>query len=443
MRFQPISRRTALKGAAALPLLGLAGSAGARRAGAQSETTLTVWDNWTRDVDNQMLESLNKKFEEAHPGLKIVRTNKSFDDLKATAKLALSSDDGPDVVQINQGLSDMGAMVKAGILTDLTPIAEKYGWNKILPPSMAARNRFSADGKLFGQGNLYGMPITAEFIGVYYNKEKAANLGDLPKTFDAFEASLKAAKDAEEVPIQFGDLDGWPAIHTYGEIQHEYVTKGYLDDFIYGRNDVSFVIPENQDAAAKLQDWVKAGYFTPDFSGIGYDDSWQGFEGGKGVYLITGSWISGELKAAGADGKFGFFLMPPLAEDKPNLHVAGTGMAYAIRKTSPQQELAADYINFLVSPEAADVLATTGIIPLAVDPAKVEAGTLYADIVAAWQHILSTDTAGHYLDWASPTFYDTIVAGLTDLMGLNITPEEFVQQMQDDYGAFIEGQAAS
>jgi raffinose/stachyose/melibiose transport system substrate-binding protein len=80
---------------------------------------------------------------------------------------------------------------------------------------------------------------------------------------------------------------------------------------------------------------------------------------------------------------------------------------------------------------------------LAVDPAKVEAGTLYADIVAAWQHILSTDTAGHYLDWASPTFYDTIVAGLTDLMGLNITPEEFVQQMQDDYGAFIEGQAAS
>ncbi|HEX5500860.1 MAG TPA: extracellular solute-binding protein, partial [Thermomicrobiales bacterium] len=232
-------------------------------------------------------------------------------------------------------------------------------------------------------------------------------------------------------------------IHTYGEIQHEYVTKQYLDDFIYGRNDVSFVIPENQDSAGRLQDWVKAGYFTPDFSGIGYDDSWQAYEGGKGVYMITGSWISGEMKAGGADGKFGFFLMPPLAADKPNLHVAGTGMAYAIRKSSSQQELAAEYINFLVSPESADVLATTGIIPLAVDPAKVEPGTLYADIVAAWQHILTTDTAGHYLDWASPTFYDTIVASLTDLMGLNITPEEFVQQLQDDYGAFIAKQDAS
>ncbi|HEX5500896.1 MAG TPA: hypothetical protein VFX03_16785, partial [Thermomicrobiales bacterium] len=80
MRTDAFSRRTALKGAAALSLLGLAGApAHAPRAAAQTATTLRVWDNWTRDVDNEMLESLNKKFEEAHPGLTIERTNKSFD----------------------------------------------------------------------------------------------------------------------------------------------------------------------------------------------------------------------------------------------------------------------------------------------------------------------------------------------------------------------------
>ncbi len=436
MRTGTHSRRTMLKATAGAAALGLAGARPAARRAAAQETTLTVWDNWTRDVDSAMIDKLNAAFTE-QTGIKLNRTSKSFDDLKATAKLALSSDDGPDVVQINQGLSDMGAMVKAGILSDLTPLSKQFGWDKVLPPSMAARNSFSADGKVFGEGNLWGMPITAEFVGVYYSKQKMADLGLKPATtFDEFEQSLAAAKAKGEIPIQWGDLDGWPAIHTYGTIQHLYVDKAYLDDFIYGRNNVSFVIPENVKAGEKSQEWVKADYFTPDFAGIGYDDSWTAFKGGQGLYMITGSWISAELKNA-ADPGFGFMLMPPLAADKPNLHVAGTGMAYAIRKSSAQQDAAAQYINFLVSKPSADELATTGIIPLAVDPALAPEGSLYGDIVAAWQSIMKNDTAGHYLDWATPTFYDTIVAGLTDLFGLNITPEQFVQQMQDDYGKFL------
>lgn len=433
------SRRTMLKATAGAAALGLAGARPSTRRAAAQDKKLVVWDNWTRDVDSKMIEELNAEFTK-QTGIALDRSSKSFDDLKSTAKLALSSEDGPDIVQINQGLSDMGAMVKAGILTDLSPLAKQYGWDKVLPPSMAARNSFSPDGKLFGEGDLFGMPITAEFVGVYYNKQKLTDLGlEFPATFDDMEKSLAAAKEKGEVPIQFGNLDGYPVIHTYGSIQHLYVTKEYLDDFIYGRNNVSFDIPENVKAGEKSQEWVKAGYFTPDFQGIGYDDSWQAFKGGKGLYMITGSWISGELATA-PDPGFGFKLMPPLSADKKNLHVSGTGMAYAIRKSSPQQDAAAQYINFLVSPAAADKLATTGIIPLAVDPAKAKPGSLYADIVAGWEAILTNDTAGHYLDWATPTFYDTIVAGLTDLFGLNITPEQFVQQMQDDYGKFLAGQ---
>ncbi len=433
-----ISRRTLAKAAAGAAAIGVASPAFARRAGAQ-ETTLTVWDSWTRDVDSALIEQLNQEFMEANPGVTIERVVKGFDDLKATAKLAMSSDDGPDLVQINQGLSDMGAMAKAGILTSLDDYAEQYGWKDKLSAGMIARHSFAEDGTVFGEGVFYGMPLTAEFIGVYYNKQKFADAGiEIPQTFADLEAALQTLQAAGEAPIVFGNLEAWPAIHTYGEIQGLYVDTAYLDDFIFGRNDVSFETPENIQAAAKLQEWVAAGYFTPDFSGIGYDDSWAQFKSGTGALMITGSWISGEL-ATSEDPAFGFFLFPAEEAGDVKPVVAGTSMAYAIRQGSPNADLAASYIDFLVSDRAAEGFSEVGIVPIGVDPEKVTEDTLYADVVAAWTQINTTDAAGHYLDWATPTFYDTITAGLTELLANAVTPEEFAAKLQADYGAFIAG----
>lgn len=420
-----------------LTMAGASASSLAGRVAAQEPVTLTVWDSWVRDVENEVIETLNAEFEAANPGVTIERTSKSFDDMKATAKLALSSADGPDLAQVNQGLSDMGAMVQAGILADLTPYAEEYGWLDILSPSLAARQSFSEDGEVFGEGNLYGMPLTAEFVGVYYNKAKLEAAGlSLPTTLAEFESALQTLKDAGEIPIQFGNLEAWPAIHTYGQIQHEYVTRQYLDDFIYGRNNVSFVTPENEEAAAKLQEWVDAGYFTPDFAGIGYDDSWQAFKSGEGAFMITGSWISGELAVA-EDQAFGFFLFPPLEEGQVNMQVAGTSLAYAIREDSPNRDLAAKYVDFLLSDRAVEAWMEAQVVPLGVKSDQVEAGTLYGDLVAGWNRIQTTNSAGHYLDWATPTFYDTLTAALTELMGGAIDPATFVQTLEEDYAAYL------
>ncbi len=41
-----------------------------------------------------------------------------------------------------------------------------------------------------------------------------------------------------------------------------------------------------------------------------------------------------------------------------------------------------------------------------------------------------------YLDWATPTFYDTVTAAVQELMAQRITPEEFVAKIQEDYADF-------
>lgn len=406
---------------------------------AQDDITLRVWDINTRDVENDVINALIAEFEEAHPGVTVDRVAKSLDDLKVTTALALDSEDGPDVVQVNQGLSDMGTFVKAGLLLDLTSYAQKYGWFDKISPGIVARNSFTADGAVFGEGNLYGVPPVAELVGVFYNRQMFADAGvSVPTTFAEFEAILQQFADAGITPIAFGNLDGWPAIHTYSEIQNLYITRDYLDDFIFGRNNVSFNTPENIQAAQMFQAWVDAGYFTEFSEGIGYEDSWRLLASGQGAMMITGSWLSGELANVGDPNAFGFFLVPPVEAGQPRMSVGGTSLGYGIRATSTNPNLAAEYIDLMMSDRAAELWIEAGIVPVQpVDPSLVEEGTLFADVVNAWNYLNETDGVGHYLDWATPTFYDTITVSLQELLAKQLTPEEFAQKLDEDYQAYL------
>ena len=405
-----------------------------------AETTLVVWDQFYRDVESQVMETLNAEFEAAHPGVKIERVVKTLDDLKVTLKLALAEEDGPDVAQVNQGRSDMGAMVEAGLLLPLNDYASQYNWGERFSSSVASRNSFTEDGKIFGQGNLYGVSPTAEVVGVYYNKTIFdANGWTVPTTFDEFETLLATIKAAGVTPISFGSLDGWNAIHEFSAVQHLLVTPEYINDFVYGVNNVSFDIPENQEAARIMQDWVDKGYFTDGFPGIGYDDSNKAFKAGQGAMTITGSWLTGEL-LTDTDQQFGFFLLPA-NPGHTRMAIGGVGVPFSIRKTTAQPDLAAEYLDWMISPRAAELWAGVGMLPAMpmAEGVTVEASPLFTDTMVAWNTINSENMVGHYIDWATPTFYDTIVAELQKLFGKMTDPAAFTAAVQVDYAAFLAG----
>lgn len=408
---------------------------------APAEVKLVVWDQFYRDVESGVIDQLNKEFEASHPGVKIERVTKTLDDLKVTLKLAISQTDGPDVAQVNQGRSDMGAMVQEGLLLPLNDYSAKYKWDERFSTSVTSRNSFSEDGKTFGQGNLYGVSPTAEVVGVYYNKTMFEKNGwKVPTTLDEFTALLGTIKAAGETPIAFGDLDGWNGIHEFSSIQHLLVTREYINDFVYGVNNVSFDTPENQEAATIVQGWAKSGYFTEDFLGIGYDDTTKLFKSGKGAMTITGSWLAGEL-LADTDQKFGFFLMPQKTADTPAMAIGGVGIPYAIRKTSTNADVAAEYLDWMISPRAAQLWADLSTVPAMPLPAdyKIEQGSLFGDTVNAWNLINKDNGVGHYIDWASPTIYDVLNAQLQILFADKSTGAEFTAAIQKDYAAFLAG----
>ena len=157
--------------------------------------TLVVWDQFHRDVEGKVMDTLNTEFEAAHPGVKIERVVKVLDDLKITLPLAFTQADGPDVAQVNQGRNDMGSMVEGGLLLPLNKYVTQFNWGKVVSSSVAKRNSFTTDGKTFGQGEVFGVSPTAEVVGVYYNKSMFKEHGwDVPTTFEDFEALLADRK---------------------------------------------------------------------------------------------------------------------------------------------------------------------------------------------------------------------------------------------------------
>ena len=399
--------------------------------------TLTVWDQECCQV-SKVWDQLNAEFEQEYPNVTIKRVNRDFGELKALLRLAIAGPKGPDIVEVNQGWPDMGQLVKAGLLLPLDNFAEAYGWTDRVSENVLAVSRWSPDGAQFGTGNLYGYTTFGEIIGVYYNARKLEDLGlAVPTTFDGFEQALAAAKQAGEVPIQFGNNDAFPGIHEYVVIQDQTAEVGYLTDLVFGLHgtDLSFDTPENLAAATTLQDWAGKGYFTPGFGGGGYDDAVANFADGEGVFMITGNWIVESLGADSPD--FGFFVMPPMDAGAPPVATGGAGFPLSIAAGAEHPDAAAAYVDWMTSDHAADLLLPTGQIPLRIGtPVQAEEGTVLADVVGAAASVSDANGMVPYLDWATPTFYDTTTAAIQELMADRITPQEFVSRIDADYAAF-------
>lgn len=406
---------------------------------ASSETTLVVWDQFYREEESKVIETLNAEFIAAHPGVKIQRETKVLADLQMTIKLALSESDGPDVAQVNQGRSDMGALVEAGLLLPLDDYLAQYGWGNVFSTSVASRNSFTPDGNTFGQGSLFGVSPTAEVVGVYYNKGIFKDNGwSVPTTFEDLEQLLADIKAAGLTPISFGSLDGWNAIHEFSAIQHLLVSLDYINNLTYGVNNVSFDTAENRQAAEILSNWAKAGYFSEGYAGIGYDDSNNLFKSGEGAMTITGSWFAPELMT-GTEEEFGFFLLPGFS-GKATMAIGGVGVTFAIRKSTEHADLAAEYLNWMISPRAAELWAEIGMLPAMSLPAesKVNTDNLFGETLFAWDTINKNNAVGHYIDWATPTFYDTLVSELQKLLGGISTPADFTAAVEVDYANFLQ-----
>jgi raffinose/stachyose/melibiose transport system substrate-binding protein len=399
--------------------------------------TLTVWDQEVRGGQNEQMERLNAAFQQQYPNITIKRDSRSFDDLATTLRLALSGNDAPDVVQANNGRADMGAFVAAGELLPLGPWARAYGWDQRYPESVSQYVSYTPDGKVFGEGEMYGLPQVGEVVGIYYNPAELQRLGvAVPTTWEQFEAALAAVKAAGTTPIALGNVEGWPALHVFGTVQDQLVPADQITDLAFGRKGASWTTPENTQAAQRVAEWARAGYFTDGVNGIDDNQAWQAFARGEAAFLIGGSWYAADLEAA--MGQNVRFMPPPPPAGLPVSATGGTGLPFAITSATDAPDAAAAYLDFITSSDAMQVLAETGNLPVVDTAAQTPPAGLSRDVFAAFAAVADGGRLLPYLDYATPTMGDTMGAALQDLLSGAQPPEAVLSKVEADYAAFVE-----
>ncbi|MFE7505088.1 ABC transporter substrate-binding protein [Promicromonospora sp. NPDC057488] len=411
--------------AGAMALAGCTGQSGAG-GGDTDDSTLTIWHY--ENEDSAMGKAWAKAieiFEEENPDVTVDVEKQTFEQIQKNAKIVLTGDDVPDVMEFNKGNATAGQLAAQGLLAPLTDAATERGWDEKLSGSLATTATYDEQG-LMGSGEWYGVPNYGEFVGVYYNKEMLADLGlEVPTTLDEFEDVLAAFKKEGITPLAEAGAE-YPLGQLWYELVLAYGDRALVDDYQLFANDVDFHNDAMTQATEKLDEWIDKGYIASDSAALTAEDMGVSFIDGTYPLMVSGSWWFGRL-AAETEADWGQFNFPG-----NTLHTGSSGNLWVVPANADSPSLAEEFIDITLRPEVQNVLATEGGLPVAGDPSVIE-DQRTRELTENFQAILDQDGLAYYPDWPVAGYYDVIVSELQSLVNRSKTPDEVLDGLQSSY----------
>ncbi|CAG7646550.1 ABC transporter substrate-binding protein [Actinacidiphila bryophytorum] len=408
----------------------LLASCGSSGGGAGDGRTLRLWHY--EAPNSAMGIAWNQavaEFKKSHPGVKVEFEAKGFEQIQKTASMVLNSDGAPDVMEYNKGNATAGLLARQGLLTDLTPEVTKYGWDKLLSPSVSTTSRYSAQG-IMGSGNWYGVPNYGEYAMVYYNKDLFASNGvKVPTTPEEFTAALAAFKAKGITPLADSGAE-YPAQQYLYQLALSKADRAWVDAFELYKGKADFHDAAWTYAADTFADWVSKGYIAKTSSGAKAEDAGVSFISGRSPMFFSGSWWFGRFKD---ENKFawGTFLWPG-----SKLTPGSGGNLWVVPKNAKNKQLAYDFIDITMKKGVQNALGNNGGIPVAADPSAITDPQSKA-LIGDFTTVSGADGLAFYPDWPVPGFYDVLVSAVQKLITGSAKPDDVLDQLQKAYDAGI------
>jgi multiple sugar transport system substrate-binding protein len=249
------------------------GSAGS----STSSGTYTIWDPYPQFTAGSAWTTLLDTCGRS-AGVTVKRTAYDTTDLTSKALLAAQQGVSPDVLIVDNPV--VSTLAEAGILTDNS--------TSHLDTSTVQTNLMGA-GQY--QGKTYGVPIGANTLALYYNKDILQAAGVDPSAITdwaTLNSALAKVKAAGKTGITFS------AIGTEeGSFQFE--------PWFWGAGaDLTNLSSTQAVAALSLwTGWVKDGYAPDSVLNDTQTTSWQEFAAGKTAFAENGTWQLGNAAKAG------------------------------------------------------------------------------------------------------------------------------------------------
>jgi raffinose/stachyose/melibiose transport system substrate-binding protein len=403
--------------------------------------TLTQW-NWETEADDPgghaLVPVAINEFEKQYPKWKVTNREMTLEEQTDSLPLSLNGSSAPDVTETNEGFGSMGRLVTDKLLLNLADYNKLYGWSKKVGTVPLQYNSFSADGKFFGQGNVYGVPWSAAPLGVFYNKTLLKKAGaTIPTNWNQFFADLPLLKKAGITPMAYsgGQPTAYQPVHTFYMLADAFTPAATSINFVFhkGKNP-SINVPGYVKAATTFQSWAKDGYLQPGYAGLSDTQALNYFTSGKAGFFIEGEWYISSVQS-GLHDQAGFWEPPTIT--------GGPGEGYSIPSKSSSPDAAAAFINILLGPKIQKANLKEGEVPV-VPPSQSVLKTFPPMIQAAtngWTAAVKHDQLVPFLDYATPNYLNQEMAAVQELLGGGLAPKSMISQLQSDYEQYWQGKS--
>ena len=389
-----------------------------------------VWDQFEaygQTAAGPAMEEILQAWKDKHPDVYVSRSIFGGGwPVREAVELALTSGRAPDVFYSWPSGAGLTAYAKEGYLLDLTPYADKYGWWDRLPDWAMQRNMYD--------GKLYAYPWEQDLEYVYYNTGVFKELGlDVPKSFDDVLNFCSAAQKAGYIPIAFGNATQWPAANNFTDLTALVGGRQVGLEVLQGKS--KWNRPELVEALNDLIKMADAKCFTPGFNGVNFDEALGQFYSRKAAAVWTGTWVVHDMVANAPKGELDIFYFPQIKPDHPQATHMSEGSAFYIWAKSANADLAADYIDFITSPDWLKTWIEKGFtIPIQKEPINWDQYNVDPVIKKAFSigQGMQDRNVDAFHTTVAPNVVQWLYQGMQGVLTHDITPEEFLDKMDKE-----------
>ncbi|WLS45286.1 extracellular solute-binding protein [Micromonospora profundi] len=326
------SHKWRLAAVAVTALAVAAGSACSSSADDPGDTAYVVWDPYPQFADDSQWVALLDRCGTS-AGVTVERTGYDTTDLTNKALLAAQQGNSPDVLIVDNPV--ISTLAEAGTLT--TTDDNKLDVSAMAPNLLGAGQ---------SEGKTYGVPIGANTLALYYNKDLLTAAGVDPATitdWTSLTTALTKVKTAGKKGI------------TFSAIGTEEGSFQFLPWFWgAGAQLTSLDSPQAASALTLWTDWLKQGYAPNSVINNTQTTSWQEFATGDYAFAENGTWQLANAEKLGFS--YGTIAIPASAGGPAPAPTGGEFVSIPVQKSTERYATSQKLVTCLTS---ADNLLTT------------------------------------------------------------------------------------
>lgn len=334
---------------------------------ADGEPQTVTWWAWNAfDADRVIAD-----FEAGNPDITVNYKQYSYDDYVTAVRTGLTSNDGPDVFQVQPG----------ELVTNFGPLALPLD-DFLVETGGDARVNAEGLSQLQLDGTQVALPSYMSAAGfMYYNATILEELGvDVPTNFDEWSAACATIAASGLDCLAHGAKDAWVNTDVYLSLINS-IAPGAVYGAIEG--DASWTDPEFIAAMESWSELFTSGIIPSGSTAMAeYPDAFSAFLEKKAAFIALGTWNTpGTMTATGIatsqetvtetiDSVFLSAPFPaPIAGDQPTAPFGGPDNGWAVSAKAKSPDAALAFLEFLALDGGQSIQASGGNIPGVIDVA--------------------------------------------------------------------------